>query len=180
MSFGVSFRVDVRPYTGYQDPSLPIAAWISQAGVAGDASGGQINLDFLFQRDDDAQVSELFNLEQVSFDNTSTSAVIVLVETMNLDSLSQNRPASPQFWSFTTLGVPATGFSAVKLDNGSQLPLWLGAPNRDEGDVGIRLNFANVDLRLYAVTLQGYMWGPRSVLAEGGPRRPPSGLFGRS
>ncbi len=178
MSFGLSFRVDVRPYSGYDDPSLPIAAWISQAGGVGDASGGVINFDFLFQRDDDAQVSELFNLEQLSMDNTSTSTVQVILQTLNMDNLSQARPASPQMWFFQTSGASATAISAGRLDQGKMLPLWLGAPNRVEGDVGIRMLFANVDLRLYAFTLQGYMWGPRSVLARGGPQRPIGGLFG--
>ena len=177
MSFGVSFRVDVRPYTGYDDPSLPIAAWISQGGVAGDASGGVLTMTFLFQRDDDARVTELFNLEQISIDTDANADDEFLLRTVNMDNLAQNRPASPQMWSLIVEGIPSVNMAALR-DRSPALPLWIGAPNQDEGDVGLRIQVTNTDLRLYAVTLQGYMWGPRSVLAPGGPRRPVGGLFG--
>jgi len=177
MSVGFDRRVDVRPYSGYEDPSLPIASWIAQAGVVGNASGGQLNVDFPFQRDGDAQISELFNLEQISFDTTEQVARNFLIETINMDNLAQNRPGSTQFWQFTIEAVPGTGVSVLE-GLSQQLPLWLGAPNRDEGDAGLRVRIQNIDLLLYAMTLQGYMWGPRSMLAPGGPQRPVNSLFG--
>jgi len=177
VSFGVSFRVDVRPYSGYDSPGLPIAAWISQGGTVGDASGGVINMDFLFQRDDDAQVSELFNLEQISVDTTSATSRDFTIQTLNMDNLAPNRPASTQKWKSNSQFGSGLSNSAFDLDNANILPLWLGAPNRGEGDVGLRIFWPNIDLLLFAVTLQGYMWGPRSVLAPGGPQRPVGGLF---
>lgn len=178
MSVGFDFRVDIRPYSGYNDPSLPIASWISQAGAAGDATGGIFNMGFFFQLDGDAQISELFNLEQLSFDTSNTNDREVIIETVAMDTLAANRPASPQKWQFRIEGASSTGAAALSLGS-TLLPLWLGSPNRDEGDSGLRITTANVDLLLYAATLQGYVWGPRSVLAEGGPRRPVGGLFGR-
>ena len=173
-----TFRVDVRPYSGYDDPSFPIAAWIAQGGVAGDPSGGAVFMDFLFQRSDDNQVSELFSLEQFSADTTGNLDDAGVVETLNMDSLAPNRPASTQKWQFRTEGLGATLAVSVTSLRSLGLPLWLGTPNRTEGNGGLRVLFTNVDLRLYAITLQGYMWGPRSVLAPGGPRRPVSGLLG--
>lgn len=177
MTVSATFRVDIRPYTGYSDPGLPVAAWIAQGGVAGDASGGLIFMNFNFQRDEDAQISELFSLDQMHADTSSSVSRIGLLETRNMDALSQNRPLTDQIWRFQTLGGPTgSGFSAIALI-GDPLPFWLGAPNRVEGESGLRVTWLNIDLLLHLVTLQGYMWGPRSVLAEGGPRRPVGGLF---
>jgi len=171
------FRVDVRPYSGYDDPSLPIAAWIAQAGIVGDASGGSVFIDFLFQRSDDPQISELFNLEQLSADTSTGVDRSFSIETLAMDTLAPNRPASPQKWADNVFNVSGVGIAATSIRS-TELPLWLGAPNRVEGNGGIRIIFTNINLLLYAVTVQGYMWGPRSVLAQGGPRRPLDGLFG--
>jgi len=170
------FRIDVRPYAGYDDPSLPVAAWIGQAGIAGDVSGGNVIIDFLFQRANDAQISELFNLEQMTVDTTADASQEVLMQTVAMDTLAPNRPASDQLWSLNTDGLLGS-VSALLLDRGNGLPLWLGAPNRVEGNGVLRFTMANTNLRLYAITVQGYMWGPRSVMAPGGPRRPIGGLF---
>jgi len=172
------FRVDVRPYSGYRDPGLPIASWIAQAGSVGDASGGVVIQDFFVQLDGAPHISELYNLEQISVDTSSGTVRDVVIETRQMDILAPNRRASPQKWKLVSSGVLGnTNITATQLLN-SMLPLWLGSPNRDEGDAGLRLTWTNIDLLLYAATLQGYIWGPRSVLAEGGPRRPVGGLFG--
>jgi len=172
-----TFRVDVRPYSGYDDPSLPIASWIAQGGLAGDASGGTAFMDFNFQLDENPQISELFNLEQISLDVTSATTRNFILETRGMDRLAPLRPASPQKWQFDTIGATTLAVGATTLLQGTILPLWLGTPNKEEGDAGLRITSANIDLLLYAVTLQGYMWGPRSVLAQGGPQRPVRGLF---
>ena len=176
MAIGFSERVDIRPYSGYDDPSLPTATWVAQAGRAGDASGGNINLDFLFQRDDDALTSELYSLEQIAIDVTSGTAQGGSIQTINMDDLAPNRPLTDQLWSFS-LNPAISGLASLRMDLSMLLPLWLGSPNRAEGDSGIRFFLTNVNLRLYQIVIQGYQWGPRSILAPGGPRRPVGGLF---
>ena len=176
MAVGFSFRVDVRPYSGYANPSLPIAAWVGQGTAVGDATGGNLNMDFFFQNDDEALITELFNLEQVALDTTAGVNTPGILRLISMDNLAPNRPMFGQIWSFTM--NTRLGDTAIDMTRGSVLPLWLGAPNREEGDSGIRFFFDNVDARIYGVTIQGYIWGPRSVLAEGGPQRPPNGLFG--
>ena len=178
MSVFTTFRLDVRPYSGYNDPSLPIAAWIAQGSLVGDASGGTLTFAFRIQTDGDPQISELYNLEALQYDTSNEAIQDVILSTRNMDSLSSFRAVFDQRWVFQTEGAAATNRSAGRLDRGTILPLWFGSPNRDEGDADIRLETVNNDLRLYLATLQGYMWGPRSVLAEGGPRRPVGGLFG--
>ncbi len=176
MAVSLEARVDVRPYSGSDDPALPVASYIAQAGVAGDASGGNVVIDFLFQRSDEPQISELFNLEQLSVDTTSAVNVDFAMQTLAMDSLAPNRPASPQMWRARTLTIAPLGLSVLDLRS-TGLPIWLGSPNKTEGNGGLRFLTVNVNLILYAITIQGYMWGPRSVLAPGGPHRPAGGLF---
>jgi len=170
------FRVDTRPYTAYDNPSLPVAAWIAQGGVAGDATAGSVFMNFHF-KDDPQDVSEFFNLEQMSIDIATDANVEVRMETLQMDQLSVNRPASPQVWHLQLNGISGLATGAMPLLS-NQLPLWLGSPAGGEGSSGLSFEFLNIDLRLYAITIQGYMWGPRSVLAPGGPQRPIGGLFG--
>ena len=180
MSVGFDFRVDIRPYSGYSDISLPIASWHGEAGAVGDASGGIINMDFLFQRDDDAQISELFNLEALTMDIDADPALEWAMSTTNMDSFATHRPATDRVWKVTMGGIGALSISAgAALNSPDILPIWLGSPNRNEGDAGLRFRTSNVLNRLYFVQIEGMMWGPRSVLADGGPRRPVGGgLYG--
>lgn len=179
MSVFGTFRVDTRPYTGYSDPGLPIGAWIAEAGIVGDVSGGIVRMNFLIELEGGVRISELYNLEQMAVDTSSATGRNIVLATINMDRLSPARQASPQKWKFQTLAGPAE--SALDVEHLAGLPLWFGAPDVDTpaGDKGFSLTFPNVDLLLYAATLQGYFWGPRSVLAPGGPRRPVGGFLGR-
>lgn len=179
MSVFGTFRVDTRPYSGYMDPGLPIGSWIAQAGIAADASGGILRMTFLFELEGGVRISELYNIEQLSVDNTGGTGKTALLTTVNMDNLAQTRQASPQKWQFATIGGAGTD-SAITLQPGAGLPLWLGAPAVDSpaGDKGFAITFSNTDGLLYAATIQGYFWGPRSVLSPGGPRRPVEGFFG--
>ena len=175
-----TFRVDVRPYTGYEDPSLPIGAWVAQGGIAGDASGGDLFMTFNFASDDDAQVTELYNLEQMAIDTTNAASVeTAMMDVLNMDQLSFNRPLTDARYAIR-LEDTISGFGVALrgIDGTPPLPIWLGAPSRVEGPKGLRFQFDNLDLQLYSIILQGYIWGPRSVLAPGGPRRPVGGLYG--
>lgn len=179
MSLAFDFRVDIRPYSGYSDPSLPIGSWIAEGGAAGNASGGIMTMRFLFQRDGDAQISELFSVEQLAIDTTNNLAQTFVMRTQNMDSLAPSRAATDQRWFVTTDAINTVGESAMGLSK-TILPLWLGTPNRNEGDAGLAFETLNTDLLLYFIGIQGYLWGPRSVLADGGPRRPVGGGLYRS
>lgn len=174
------FRYDVRPYSAYADPGLPVASYIAQGGLAGDASGGTVIFDFEYMTEQDELITELFNVEAIEVDTDNAAQDTYLVETVNMDSLSRNRDASKRKWSGIT--NPSNGSnSAIRMDIALGRPLWLGSPNLSAraGSANLRFSFINTNLRLFAVTIQGYIWSSRSILAEGGPRRPiGGGLFG--
>lgn len=181
MTVLAQFRVDTRPYSGYDDPAFPIASWISQGLVIGDASAGSANIDLLFVFAEGlAAITEMYNLEQLHVDTQVPTTEQILMRTQSMDNLAPNRPAAEQSWliPLTSTGANDTVMSLVQA---SGLPLWLGSPTIVGGggnlDSGLRFEFQNVNLVVYEVSAQGYMWSTRSILAPGGPQRPPFGLF---
>jgi len=172
-------RVDTRPYAGYDDPSLPIASYIGQAAVAGNATGGIVVITFPFQIAEALRVTELFNLEQYACETNNGVSEQVVIRTVQMDSLVSNiRPLVEQRWVSNCIGA-GNGVSATVVQDLGGMPIWLGAPSSQGFDAGLSFQFTNVDLRIYVVTVMGWMWGPRSILAPGGPQRPPFGYLGR-
>jgi len=173
-----SFAYSVRPYSGYSEPGLPIASYIAQGGLVGDASGGNVVFTFEYMTEQEEKITELFNLEQYEVDTDGTAQTF-MIETVNMDTLSRNRAASKRKWANSTSTHDSD--SALNPIEDLVRPVWLGSPNLDAraGTAGLRFTFINSNLRLFAVTIQGYIWSARSILAEGGPRRPVGGgLFG--
>jgi len=174
------FRVEIRPYTAYGDPSLPIALYIAEGGLVGDVSAGDVFMDFIFKFADEAHSGQLYNLEQLASDSDHTVSQEALMSTINMDRLAPTRDASAQRWRLQLVDVngllnPVNALGSV---SGGLLPLWLGAPSPTEGKSALRMQFPNEDGVAYFAQIQGYIWGPRSVLAPGGPQRPVSALFG--
>jgi len=173
------FRFDTRPYSGYDDPSLPIGAWIASGAATGNATGGSLFMLFLCQIAETTRVTELFNLEQVAIHADVAATIPAVLRTEQMDVLNPNvRATEVQEW-LLLLTSAGSADSALQFIGGNQLPIWLGAPTDGDVDAGIQLEFPNVDLRVHHATIQGYMWGPRSIIAPGGPQRPPNGLYGR-
>jgi len=171
------FRVEVRPYSGHVEPWLPTGSYIAEGGSIGDASGGSVFMNFLFAKEPDPRQSEMYNIEQMAMDVTPIGGVVrALFRTLQMDNLAPTRIASPQKWQ-VELGTDLVDEHALNLSFLAGLPLWLGAPSAAT-DCGVRFEFDNLDGTLYAVTIQGFIWGPRSVLAPGGPQRPLGGRFG--
>lgn len=176
----VNFRTEVRPYSGYAERQFPIGAWIASGTLTGDASGGFVQANFLFQFGQQALVTEMYNLEQFSVDMGVAAAPSIQAElqTRNMDILAPGRTIGVQRWQFALLSDGA-GNSINQLADQAGLPIWLGAPHTPLLECGIRWQFVNALDQVFTITCQGYIWGSRSVLAPGGPQRPPFGIFGK-
>lgn len=180
MSEFFDFHVHTRPYTGYVEPGLPIGSWIAGAEVIGTASGGFLVMSCLFQHAETVRVTELFNLEQLSMDVAQSTPASAFITTLRMDILAPGTEVDfgeEQRW-LSLLQTDGVGEASMSLADQAGLPLWLGAPSVLGVDAGLRFEFRNANLIEYTVTAQGYMWGPRSVIAPGGPQRPPFGFFG--
>lgn len=169
-------------YRGNDDPSLPVGMWWGSATLLGDASGGHAGLRFVFHEEGDAVSSDIFNLEQfsilVSKDTTFTDSFIRTVGMAPAPKLA----AFDRVWAFSLESVTPVGNAAGPLANKLGLPLFIGTlRSGDQGDLGA-LEIATTNPTAadsMSVSAMGYRWTSRSVLAPGGPQRPPGGgLFG--
>jgi len=179
MSTSAIFRVETRPYSGYAEPAFPIASWIAQGSIIGNATGGSATIVLQISAGEATPVSEMYNLEQLHVDTQAPVTEQIIMATQFMDNLAPNRPAAEQSWviPLTTTGA---NDSVMALIQNAGLPIWLGAPLAVFGagvSSALTFEWQNVNLQASEVTAQGYIWGPRSVLAPGGPQRPPFGLF---
>lgn len=168
-------------YRGHDNPAFPTGIWWASATQVGDASGGFMAVRAEFHAEGDAKSGDIFNLEQVSGLVSAASVLEGFLETVGM-APQPGLPAFDRFWHVTfedmdaSLGNVALGAKAFTL-----LPLFIGTL-RGESDSNGNLTLAVTNLGAsdsISASFLGYRWGPRSIMAPGGPQRPPFSLFGR-
>jgi len=178
MSVNVTQTIVPRMWRGWEDPGLPIGAWIASGFRIGDATGGNNQVSFDFKFGGDASSGRFYNLEQVdAFQNTAT-AVNVAMQAENFDRIRPPFVSSIRRWRFR-LELDGDGAAAIDVTSLPNLPIFLGQVARlasERSTMTFQIN--NVDTVSWFVTAQGYIWEARSILAEGGLRRPVETLYG--
>lgn len=177
MTVSVSDGIATRAWRGYDDPGLPVGMYFAQNAVTGDASGGDMIVFFNFKGEGNPVSGRFFNLEQVNaFHSVNTTKAGHFVAN-NWETVGPVGLANRQ-WTFQLVDN-GNDVAAMNPALTPALPIFLGsaAPLADLAatfEVGIN----NVDLTSLVVTIQGYIWEPRSIQAEGGLRRPVDSLYG--
>lgn len=176
MSIVTQADVHYRRFNGYLDPRYPQGHWFAKLNLTGDASGGVMQAGLVFTRVAQARNSRLYSLEQVSlFSNNNGTPRPGRLFTTNM--------VGPPLFSLEhrqiiNTGADAEGASStVQATDLAFLPLFLGSQNAQGTTSELALTFANADGVVHALEAEGYWWGARSVLADGGPQRPPTGLY---
>jgi len=171
--------VSPRMWRGYDDPGLPVGSYISLGLGIGDASGGFLQIEHQFKLAGEPGSSRFYNIEQFncfSTDATFVSAFLVAVGFEELPTAN----VTVQRWVFT-LNLDAGGFAVGQFSTGlPNFPIFLGQSTPVAATLAaVRVGLANpgAGLVLQSV-IQGYIWEPRSVMAEGGLRRPIERLYG--
>lgn len=177
MSVVVSNIVSIRPWRGYDDPGLPVGMYFAQNAVTGDASGGGQTIIFVFKGEAEPVSGRFFNIEQINAIHTDTTLTQCSLLANNWETIGPVGLVNRQ-WRFEVEGNN-NGVAAMTDQVHLLLPLFLGsaAPLRDLSSQ-LEFRHTNIDLSSWIVTIQGYIWEPRSVQAEGGLRRPVDSLYG--
>lgn len=180
MSVALLVPIQHRPFRGYDDPGLPNGIWLIQSGVLGDGSGGSLTLDIVFKDGSRAvpESSQLYDIEQMTVFSTLDGSHIIDINPSNWDDLT---PGST--------GTVATAFAAqlTTFDVGSGSALggevamsptkwFLGQVRKNTTNTIVRFRMTNTAVSL-AVKAEGFYWGPESLNAPGGPRRPVDSLY---
>ena len=174
MSILATLPIRRREFAGFDDPSLPEGIWQGEVTRVGDASGGIVTVGLIFNigtgtpRD-----SRFYSLEQLSVfytDNTQGSFVFSIL------GMGERTVAGA---SFVLDGVlfNTTDIGAAQRDIGALLPLFLGRQSDAGTSSNIQVSAPNANVQTLTMTAMGYMWGPRSINALGGPSRPLQGIF---
>lgn len=178
MAVVFSETVAYRRFNGYSDPRMPEGMWFAVGGGAGDATGGLFSIQLIFSLTTQPQLSSrLFSLEQFYIDKTDATIVDWRLRTENMDG-------PPNFAMRNTFRIRTTNAGTISsnLDpvSTTMLPLFLGSQRIAGILAHLAISGTNVNLAVREFGAQGYWWGPRSVLADGGPSRPASGLYSPS
>lgn len=177
MAVATTTRIQNRPFRAFEDPGLPQGLWVAATTLSGDASGGLANIQVLFQLSAEPLSGLYYNLEQWSFsdDGIDSGGPDIEVNVVNLDFVTPATPIAQWSWgSVRHIGAGKPGNSS----NSMPRPLFLGTPNAPGNTAQVIFGTDNVNGSFYRCVAQGYIWGPRSVLAPGGLRRPVDGIYG--
>lgn len=172
MSVEADIDVVRLPYNGWVEPALPVGQWQAQGQLSGDASGGFSVINVIFARVQAAPNEQLYNIEQMNVRNNGTTTDRGIMNVINMWAVDGGS---------TTFGIPliaADTSGGLQLDvSGLNLPIWLSSQQDNVSQAECEFVFDNVNGIVNRITMQGYVWNPRSILAEGGPQRPLGALW---
>ena len=178
MSVAVSDAISIRPWRGYDDPGLPVGMYFAQNAVTGDGTGGNMTVIFEFKGESEPVSGRFFNLEQMEAHRSGGTAVAGGLQATNFETLGPVGLVNRNW--LMRIEDNSNGVSPISEENYLHLPIFIGsaAPVASLA-AQLEVSIANVDLTSFVVTIQGYIWEPRSIQAEGGLRRPVDSLYGR-
>lgn len=173
------------PWRGYDDPSLPEGIWFASPVVIGDASGGTSSAQVLFGDEGDPLSGDIFTVETIEAFISDPTGFLGFWNIIGMAPAFQSsfidRLGFLQFGS----GGAVFGQSLIHGGRGGGstmplLPLVLGT-RRGTADSLAAFSVGTDNIGVgdsLAVACMGYRWGPRSILAPGGPQRPARSIFG--
>jgi len=170
--------VESRRYSGWIDPRYPIGYWQAALTVTGDASGGDLGIDLVFQGAiPPALNSQLYSVERFAISSDESADRVVKVSAVGMAG-----PANQGFRQSYAILVPtltAQGQGRARGDQFTMLPWFLGSQRTPGVTASFSLVSRNVNTVAVDFEAEGYRWSARSVLVDGGPQRPPTGLYAR-
>jgi len=168
--------VESRRYSGWVDPRYPIGYWQAALTVTGNASGGALGVDLVFQpATEPALNSQLYSVERMGVAQQQEFS-----RTARIRALNMGGPSNLGFLHEYTVEIAlqiTLGRAAVRAPDFNMIPLFLGSQREVGTTAALSLVVQNVDGIAVTFEAEGYRWSPRSVLVDGGPQRPPTGLY---
>jgi len=168
--------VESRRYSGWIDARYPIGYWQAALTVTGDGTGGLLAVDLVFQGAVPAFLnSQMYSVERIGLETNSSTAEAVRIVAINMAG-----PANLVFsheYTITLLAQPNLAGAALGPDVLNLLPWFLGSQRTPGTTASLSVVAQNTNGRSFKFEAEGYRWSARSVLVDGGPQRPPTGLY---
>jgi len=168
MSVTVTAVIVHRPYP--RPPGavwLPEAIWYTQAAIAGDVSGGHMEVSLILNASGDTRSGRSWSIE-VSCPRVSGGATddIARFVCNNLDNIGPGltnplNKAFAQRLLFADSTVDAPSVAVVAAD--MHPSLFLGSQGASSNDAEINMQMDNNDGTIFAWYAAGYVWGPEAL-----------------
>lgn len=167
-------------FRGDDDLSLPAGIWWMSSTLVGDASGGFIGVRAEFHAEGAPLSGDFFSLEQISALLTINSDTNMFLRTVGM-APQPRLAAFDRIWHLQMEALDASlGNSSLGAATFQMLPLFLGTNRGTVDDIGVlEVGVANPSATdSLSVSMMGYRWTSRSIMATGGPQRPMRSIFG--
>jgi len=168
--------IEYRRFSGYLDARHPQGTWFGVVTAVGDATGSLLALDLVFGRPTVLTLSsQIYSVESVAIRSSENVTRVARLFAVNMSGPSN---LSLQHELSVTLGALALGAdNALDAQDLAFLPLFLGSQRTAGTTASFSVILNNVNTISYRFEAEGYWWAARSVLPDGGPQRPPTGLY---
>jgi len=169
--------VESRRYSGSLDARYPIGYWQAALSVSGDATGGLVGIDLVFQTaNGPARLnSQLYSVERFSAVQNDGTSKVLTIAAVNMAG-PRNRGFNHEYTVAMT-GRTGGGRAALAAEALNLVPWFLGSQRTPGIVASLSLVTSNVDTVITTFEAEGYRWSARSVLVDGGPQRPPTGPY---
>lgn len=149
--------------------------WIAQGTQLGDGSGGANSIIFIFKGEGEPLGARFYNLEQVEIHNTLVTETDGSIQLFNFDIIGTTGLVTREI--HTDLDTDGTTTAAL-VSGRLKLPIFMGRPQLVGVVSQLIFRTDNINMETSFFTAQGYIWEPRSLLMDGGLRRPLDSLYG--
>jgi len=176
MGVSVVGPIFIRPYRGFDNPAFPVAHWVAGEFVIGDLSGGTSDFTIVFKPGGQPLSGRLFNIEELSISESANAGEFRSLQSIGMDRF--NPLLGPTTWDLAFV-LQSGNFEATQpaiLANA--FPAFLGAAVSVASVAALQYTGTNSNGNIVRLRAMGYIWEARSILAEGGPQRPPTALYG--
>jgi len=166
-----SFDILQKPWQGWwrdANKAFPIGAWQVEGTIVGDGTGGERQFNVFFRPLATGFQALAYSIERMSLSDSdnSSKAASFLTAGFDLNTAVAFRLET------------APSFSAGRRDNLGRY--FLGVASAAVGTVLLALEVPNADGATVTLRMEGYVWGQRSIIAEGGYQVPTTSPWSRS
>ncbi len=176
MSIVGQIVVESRRYSGWTDPRYPIGFWQAALAVTGDVSGGLLGIDLVFQLATAARLnSQMYSVERFTITSTDNTDRHIQLTAPNMGGPANKGFTHEYAITMNAMDTPADG--AMDPTSLNLVPWFLGSQRIPGVTASLTLVTDNLDGITFELEAEGYRWSARSVLVNGGPQRPPTGLY---
>lgn len=176
MSVVAEASVRQRIWRGYDDPGLPMGAWVGWVQGTGDMSAGDNILALILEPEGQPLSGNFYNLEALEITTTQATNVPASIILNNLSGQVDGAFFNRQWTAQIEFNDRSDG--ALALRGMLPRPLFLGQSDQPGTPTQILCTTDNSDGDVVVMRCEGYIWGARATQSEGGLRRPADALYG--